>query len=126
MQIESYYPFLLIIGPFALAYFAEALIIYLFRLKTFWASTGIALVVNLLSLAVLYGCGLLLGKLGYVINGLQVPLQVFVFFWWLSIITDGVLLQLFIRKDLRERVFLCSLVMNSFSWIFLYLFIINN
>jgi hypothetical protein len=126
MQFERYYPFLLIIAPFAFAYVAEALVIYFFRLKSFWASIATSILINLVTLLVLYGSGLLLGKLGYLINGLELPLQIIVFFWWLSIMTDGFLLQLFTKKAVTKNIFLCSIVMNTISWLFLYLFITNN
>lgn len=123
MQLENYYPFLLIMVPFAIAYFAEALVIYLFRLKPFWAALGISLLTNFLSLAVLYGSSILLGKLGYSVRGLQLPVQVMLFFWWLSVLTDGLLLQLLTKREELNKIYLCSIVMNSFSWLFLYMFV---
>lgn len=126
MRFESFYPFLLLLAPFAIAYLAEAFVIYFFRLKRFWAALGVAILINLLSLVVLYGSGFLIGKLGYALNGLQLPLQVVLFFWWLSIITDGLLLQLFAKRAEAKAIYLCSIVMNTISWAFLYLFIINS
>jgi hypothetical protein len=126
MQIESYYPFLLVIAPFAFAFLSEAFVIYFFRLKPFWAAVGMGILINLLSLGVLYVGSLLVGKLGYTLNGLQLPAQVTLFFWWLSVLTDGLLLQLFTKKATLDKIYLCSLVMNTLSWLFLYLFITNN
>lgn len=126
MRFESYYPFLLIIAPFAIAYLVEGFVIYFFRLKRFWSALGIAILINLLSLTVLYGSGFLLGKLGYALNGLQLPLQVVLFFWWLSSITDGLLLKIFAKRTEAKSIYLCSIIMNSISWFFLYLFIINS
>lgn len=124
MQVESYYPFLLVIAPFALAYFSEALVIYLFRLKRFWPALGIAVLSNVFSLLVLYGCSWFLGRLGFPLNGLLLPVQVVLFFWWLSVLTDGLMLQLFKKDAPTEKIYWCSIVMNSFSWLFLYFFIL--
>ena len=126
MNVESIYPFLLIVAPFAIAFFMEALVIYFFRIKVFWAAIGSSLVVNLVSLAVLYGSSLLLGKLGYEFNGLLLPLQVILFLWWLSVITDGILLQLFSSKTNKKTVYTASIVMNTVTYLFLYFFITNT
>jgi hypothetical protein len=126
MRLESYYPFLLIIAPFVIATVMEALTIYFFKLKPFWAALAIAISINLLSLVVLYGGSLLAGKLGYSFNGLQLPPPVVSFFWWLSVLTDGLLLQLFSKKAAAKNIYLCSTVMNTLSWLFLYFFITNN
>jgi len=125
MRFESFYPFLLLVAPFAFAHFAEAMVIYFFRMKPFWASVGFSLFINLLTLVVLYGCSVLLGKLGYALSGLQVPPPVMLFFWWLSVVTDGFLLRLVLKKASTNSLFLCSLVMNTISWLFLYFFITN-
>jgi hypothetical protein len=77
-------------------------------------------------LAVLYGSSLLMGKLGYEFNGLRLPLQVILMLWWLSVIADGLLLQLFNAKTDKRTVFTASLVMNSISYLFLYFFITNS
>ena len=124
MHVESYFPFLLILAPFAFAFLAEAVVIYLFRLKALGAALGLGLLINLLSMAVLYGSVLVLGKLGYAVGGLQLPVQVVLFFWWLSILFDGLLLRLFTKNKTTEKIFLCAIAMNSFSWLFLYLFIL--
>lgn len=124
MQVESYYPFLLVLAPFAFAFLAEALVIYLFRLKPLGAALRIGLLINLLSLLVIFGGVVLLKAMGYTIGGLQLPLQVILFFWWLSTSTDGFLLRLFTKDLPAEKSFLCSIVMNSVSWLFLYLFIL--
>jgi hypothetical protein len=126
MRLENYYPFLLIIAPFAIAYLIEAIVIYFFRLKHFWAAIGLAVLINFLSLIILYGSSLLVGKLGYQISGLLLPVQVVLLFWWLSVITDGFLLQLFTKRAESNRIFVCSIVMNTLSWIFLYFFILNS
>ena len=126
MQFENYYPFLLILAPFAIAYLLEALVIYFFRLKRFWPAIGVSVLINLLTLLILYGSSLLLGKLGYQLNGLLLPLQVVLLFWWLSILTDGYLLQLLTKKAKTERIYLCSILMNTLSWILLYFFILNS
>ena len=126
MQFENYYPFLLILAPFAIAYLLEALVIYFFRLKRFWPAIGVSVLINLLTLLILYGSSLLLGKLGYQLNGLLLPLQVVLLFWWLSILTDGYLLQLLTKKAKNERIYLCSILMNTLSWILLYFFILNS
>lgn len=126
MNVESIVPFILIITPFAIAFLLEALVIYFFKLKSFWAAVGVAYLMNLLSLAVLYGCSLLLGKLGYEFNGLRLPVQVMLALWWVSVIADALLLQLFAKKAEKSRVYFSSLVMNVFSYLFLYVFIVNS
>jgi hypothetical protein len=126
MNLETVSPFLLIVAPFFVAFLLEAFVIYFFRLKRFWASAGIAFLINLLSLGVLYGSSLLVGKLGYEFNGLQLPLQVVLFLWWLSIVADGILLRFFAKNTERKRIYLCSIVMNTLSYFFLYFFITNS
>jgi hypothetical protein len=126
MNIESLTPFLLIIAPFFIAFLLEALVIYFFKLRQFWPSVGISFLINLLALLVLYvGC-LLLTKIGYELNVLQFPIQVTLFLWWLSMITDGILLQLLSRREEKKRIYLTSIVMNSVSYLFLYFFISNS
>lgn len=126
MDVQSIFPFLLIIAPFAAAFFLEAVVIYFFRIKRFWASAGISILVNLVSFAVLYGASLLLGKLGYELNGLRLPLQAFLALWWISVVADGFLLQLFSTGAEKKTTWLCSIVMNSLSYLLFYFFIANG
>jgi Na+/melibiose symporter-like transporter len=72
---------------------------------------------------VLYGFGLLLGRLGYNLSGLQVPLPAVAFLWWLSMIIDALLLQLFLKGKDRKQLFLCSIIMNTVSYLFLYVIV---
>jgi hypothetical protein len=122
MNIVDLSPLLLLVAPFVLAFFIEALFIYFFGIRSFWTSVGVAFFINLLSLGVLYVGSLLLSKLGYGFDGLLLPLQVVLAFWWLSVVTDGVFLSRF-AKNRMQTAYLCSLVMNFFSYLFLYLFI---
>jgi hypothetical protein len=126
MNADSILPFLLIVAPFAFAFLLEAAVLYFFKFKHFWAGVGTAIAVNLLSLAVLYGSSLLLNKLGYEFNGLRLPLQVILALWWLSVVADGLLLQLFSPKAEKRIVYTASLVMNTLSYLFLYFFITNS
>jgi hypothetical protein len=126
MNAESILPFLLVLLPFGIAFFIEALVIYFFRIKRFWRSLGLSLLINVLVLLLLYGASLLLGKLGYEFNGLLLPLQVILFFWWLSAVADGLLLQFFLKTTNKHRVFLASIVMNALSYLFLFFFITNS
>jgi hypothetical protein len=126
MNAENILPFFLIVAPFAVAFLLEAIVIYFFTIRRFWPGVGVAFLINLLSLAVLYGSSLLMGKLGYEFNGLRLPLQVILMLWWLSVIADGLLLQLFNAKTDKRTVFTASLVMNSISYLFLYFFITNS
>ena len=126
MTLESTLPFLLILLPFAIAFFVEGLVIYFFKMKRFWSSIGTATIINLLTLLLHYGSSIMLGKLGYEFNGLLLPLQVIFFFWWLSVIVDGALLQLFFLKEEKKRLYVASLVMNTISFLFLYFFITNS
>lgn len=127
MELESLRPFILIIAQtLGFVFLTEAVTIYFFKLKPFWPAVGIAIVVNLLAFVVLYGGAMLTGKLGYEFNGLQLPLQVMLFLWWLSVLTDGLLLQLFVRHADKQRLFLTSVVMNTLSYLFLYFFVINS
>lgn len=126
MRIDSILPFLLVLLPFALAFFTEALVVYFFKISRFWASLGSVIVINLLVLLLLYGSSLLLGKLGYEFNGLLLPLPVMLFFWWLSVVADGALLKLFFRKADGKQVYLASILMNTLSYLVLYFFITNS
>lgn len=126
MNADSIFPFLLIVAPFVFAFLLEAAVFYFFKIKRFWAGIGVTIAVNLLSLAVLYGSSLLLNQLGYEFNGLRLPLQVILALWWLSVVTDGLLLQLFSPKAEKRRVYTASLVMNTLSYLFLYFFITNS
>ena len=127
MNVESLLPFLLILAPFLAAFFIEALVIYFFKLKSFWASVGISIVINLISTTlVYYAAGAILGKLGYEIgqfNGLNLPIQAIAFIWWFSVIADGLMLQLFIKAPEKHKIFIASIVMNALSYAFLHLFI---
>lgn len=126
MTPDSILPFLLILLPFALAFLTEGLVVYFFRIRSVWASLGAAVVVNLLTLLLLYGSSWLLGKLGYELNGLRLPFPVVLFFWWLSVVVDGALLKLFFRKADGKQVYLASIVMNTLSYLVLYFFIANS
>jgi hypothetical protein len=126
MELESIYPFLLLIAPLLIALLMEAIAIHLLLLKKFWAAVGIALVVNVLAAVVLYGGSLLLGKLGYGLNGLAFPLQAILFFWWLSVVADGLLLELLVKDQPRQKIYFCSILMNAVSWMFLHVFIVNS
>ena len=127
MDIESVMPFVLILAPFAIAFFLEALVMYFFKLKGFWTSIGLSILINLISIAIIYFIGSpLLGALGYEVgqfNGLNLQLQVVVFLCWLSILIDGLLLQLLVRKQDKKRLYISSIVMNILSFLFLHLFI---
>lgn len=130
MDIESLTPFLLILSPFLVAFFLEALVVYFFRLKGFWASLGLTVVVNLLSLALVYFvASALLAKLGYDVgsfNGLSLSLPVVAFLWWFSSVAEGLFMHLFFRGAQKPRVWLASMVMNLVSYLFLYVFIVNS
>lgn len=126
MNIQSIYPFLLIIAPFAIAFLLEAFVLYFLKIKRFWPSVGVSAAINLLALAVLYGASLLMGKLGYEFNGLQLPLQVMVALWWVSVIVDALLLRRFSKTLPLQRIYLSSILMNTVSYLFLYFFIANS
>jgi hypothetical protein len=127
MDIETIAPFLLILAPFVIAFFIEALVLYFFKLKGFWVSLGLSILINLVSIAVIYFIGSpLLGTLGYEMgqfNGLNLQLQVVAFLCWLSIIIDGLLLQLLLRRQDRKRIYTASFVMNVISYLFFHFFI---
>jgi len=126
MNVQSVTPFLLIIAPFVIAFLLEALVIFFFKLKRLWPALGISILINLVALAVLYGASLAIGQLGYHLNGLRLPYPVFFTFWWLSVIVDGLLLQVFSRRSDARKIYLASIVMNTLSFVFLYLFISNT
>ena len=126
MNIQSIYPFLLIVAPFAIAFLLEAFVIYFSKIKRFWAGLGVSVVVNLLALVVLYGASLLMGKLGYEFNGLQLPLQVMLALWWVSVIVDALLLRSFSKTIPLQKIYVSSIVMNTISFLFLYFFIANS
>jgi len=126
MNVQSVTPFLLVIAPFVIAFLLEALVIYFFKIKRFWAALGVAILVNLIALAVLYGASLLISELGYHLNGLRLAFPVFFTFWWISVIVDGLLLQAFSRRSDARRIYLASILMNTLSFVFLYLFISNT
>lgn len=126
MDIESVKLFLLLIAPFLFVFTLEALVLYFFRFRKFWAGTGIAVVVNLFSFALIYYvASAILSALGYAVgnfNGLNLQLQVVAFLWWFSVVVEGLLLLLFLRGFSGQRIFLASLLMNFLSFSFFYLF----
>lgn len=127
MKVESLLPFLLIlVKSLGIAFFLEALVIYFFKIKRFWPAVGTAVVVNFVAFLIVIGTCSLIGKLGYEFNGLQFPVQVIVALWWISVITDALLLQLFARKTPQKTIYLSSIVMNAVSYLFLGLFIVNS
>lgn len=130
MDIESVVPFLLLLAPFAIAFFIEALVIYFFKLKGFWLSIGISILVNLVALAVIYFIGSpVLGAIGYDMgqfNGLNLPVQVVVFLCWLSILIDGFIVQLMLRKQDKKTIYTSATVMNILSYLFLHFFIVYS
>jgi len=130
MDIESVVPFLLLLSPFAIAFFLEALVIYFFKLKRFWVGLGLSVLINLIGLAIIYFVGSpVLGAIGYDIgqfNGLNLQTQVVVFFCWLSILIDGLLLQLLIKHPDKKRIYTCSIVMNILSYLFIHFLIVYS
>lgn len=127
MNIESLVPLLLILAPFLIAFLIESLVIYFFKLKTFWLGVGTAFLINLLSIALVYFiAAFILTRIGYEFNGLQLPPPVVAFIWWVSVITDGLLLTVFCRNKKRETIFRASIVMNTISYLFLYFIITNS
>lgn len=125
MNFESLSPFLLLVAPFVVAFFMEAIVMYFFTIRSFWPSVGLSFFINLLSLGVLYVGSIFLSKLGYGFDGLRLPLPVVFAFWWLSVVADSAFLGLF-SKGQKRLVYRCSIVMNTFSYLFLYLFITNS
>ncbi|MFL5809754.1 MAG: hypothetical protein ACJ749_09540, partial [Flavisolibacter sp.] len=67
-----------------------------------------------------------LSKFGYEFNGLQLDFPVVLFLWWLSVMVDGLALQLFAKTVQKQKIFMASIVMNSLSYLFLYFFISNS
>ena len=127
MNIESLVPFLLILAPFAIAFLMEAMVLYFFRLKRFWTSVGVAVLINIISIALVYFvASFVLSKIGYEFNGLQLDLPVVAFLWWFSIIIEGFLLRPFTKGSDTRKVFMASIVMNTLSYLFLYFFIIYS
>ena len=130
MDIESVVPFLLLLSPFAIAFFLEALVIYFFKLKRFWVSLGLSVLINLIGLAIIYFVGSpVLGAIGYDIgqfNGLNLQTQVVVFFCWLSILIDGLLLQLLIKHPDKKKIYTCSIAMNILSYLFIHFLIVYS
>lgn len=126
MNAHSLLPIFLVVAPFAVAFLLEAVVIYFFKFKRLLPSVGISVFVNILSLGLLYISSQLLLKLGYNFDGLRVPLQIVFAFWWLSIVMDGLLLQLFLPQVQRKTIYLASLVMNTVSYLFLFFFIANS
>lgn len=108
------------------AFVLEAAVMVLFKIKKFGAAFGISIIVNLISLALLYFlAGRFLSALGYDIgkpNGLNTQFQVVAFLWWFCTVAEGLLLSLFLRRQPREKIFLASALMNLASFVFLYLF----
>ncbi len=126
MNIESLGIFGLILTPFLIAFLMEALVIYFFKLKGFWVSLGLSLLVNAISIGVVFfGGSFLLGKLGYEFNGLNLQPQVVAFLCWFSIIVEGLLLILLMKTAERKRIFSASILMNIASYFFLWFFIVN-
>lgn len=130
MNIESLLPLFLLLAVFLAAFLLEALVIVSFKLKKFWAALGISLLVNLVSLALLYFvAGPVLSALGYDVgkpSGLNRQLQVVLFLWWFSVVAEGGLLWLFLRRPEKKSAFLASIIMNLVSFLFLYLFDLIN
>ncbi|HYO22943.1 MAG TPA: hypothetical protein VER36_11100 [Flavisolibacter sp.] len=127
MNFESLLPLLFFLGIFLFAFFIEALVIYFSRLKTFWKSVGMAMLLNAISMAVIYFVAApLLSTLGYQIgqfNGLNLPVHVAIFLCWLSIMIEGAILRFFSRTATIERIFGASILMNILSFLFLHFFI---
>lgn len=127
MNTESLLPLLLLITPFAIIFFIKAMVLYFFKIRRFWSAIGISVIINLITLAIIfYGVMSLLGNLNYEFNGLHLPAPVVFFLWWFSSVTEGFLLHLFFRQKQKRQLFAASIVMNALSYIFLYIFIINS
>ena len=127
MNIESLVPFLLILSPFAIAFLLEALVLYFLQLKTFWGSIGTSILINLLSLALVYFiASFVLSRMGYEFNGMQLEVPIVAFLWWFSIIVEGLLLRPFARGKETKRIFTASILMNTLSYLFFYFFIIYS
>ena len=130
MSIESLVPFLILLGLFLVAFLIEALVLYFSRLKKFWPSFGISVVVNIFSLLLNYFvASSLVSRLGYdssQFSGLNLQLPVVAFLWWFSVVVEGGLLCFFFSAHERKKVFLASILMNFLSFLFLYVFIVNS
>jgi len=130
MSIESLTPFLIVLAIFLIAFLIEALVLYFFKLKKFWASFGISVLVNLVSLTLIYYvAAAVLHALGYDMgkyNGLNLQLPVVAFLWWFSVVVEGLLLCFFFSRHELKRAFIASIFMNFLSMLFLYAFIINS
>ena len=130
MSLESLTPLFILFAIFLIAFLIEALVIYFFKLKKFWASFGISVLVNLVSLTLIYYvAAALLHTLGYDVgkfNGLNLQLPVVAFLWWFSTVVEGLLLCFFFSKRELKKVFTASILMNFLSFLFLYVFIVNS
>jgi len=127
MNVESLFPFFLLFTPFLFAFIIEGLVIYFFRIKAFWTSLGIAFLINLISIGLINFIGaFLLSKIGYELNGLDLPLRVVLFLCWFSVLTEGFMLQFLARGHDKKTIFLASIIMNALSYLFLYFFIANS
>lgn len=126
MNIESLLPFFLLLAVLLFAFAVEAAVMAFFKLKKFWPAVGVSLLVNLASLALIYFLAApFLSLLGYDIgkpNGLNMQVQVILFLWWFAAVTEGILLSLFLRRQKKPQIFLVSVVMNTASFVFLYVF----
>jgi hypothetical protein len=130
MNFESLDLFLLVLAPFIAIFIIEALVIFFYKLKGFWRSLGLSILINLVSFALIYFIAApFLSLLGYDLgkfNGLNLSLPVVSFLTWFSIIVDGILLQVLNRQLDRKKIFIASIVMNVLSYFFFYFFIINS
>ena len=127
MNAQSLVPILLLIMPFVLAFLIEALVIYFFKLYSFWRAIGFSFIINILTIGIMaFAVVPIIGKLGYTIDGLQSPPPVFVFLWWVSAVVDGFLLMLLPPRKKNQSVFIASILMNAVSYLFLYFFIVYS
>lgn len=125
MNFESIVPLLLPVALILILFQLEALVLFFFKMKSFLGSLGVSALVNVMSLVVLYGVGHYVVPLfGYDVNGF--PLPVVALLWWTSIVGEGFFLQLFIKKGDRARIFQAAIVMNTVSFLFFFLAIINR
>ena len=128
MSFESL--LLVLFGVLLLAFFIEALVIYFFKIKLFWNSVGVSIVVNLISFTLFYYLGsAFLTKLGYdavQLNGLNLPFRGIAFLWWFTTVVEGVVLQLLSPKQKKRDIYLASMIMNAISLFFLHFFIENS
>ncbi len=126
MNIESLFPLFLILAVLVLAFALEAAVMAAFKLRKFWPSLGLSVWLNLTSFLLIYFLAKpFLSALGYDIgkaSGLNLEFQVIGFLWWFSVVVEGLLLSLFLRKVERRRIFIAAIVMNLASFIFLYVF----